>query len=60
MLGIIITLVGFIGFIYGITIIFGFKTTKDNDTASKIYAGSKGVFGGLLLIFLGLVIYFTK
>ena len=60
MLGITIAVAGFIGLIYGVMIVAGVVKTKDDDWTSRLYAGSKGIMGGLAAIFLGVILYLTQ
>lgn len=59
MLGIVIGAAGLMGVVYGALIIAGVVKTKDGDWTSRLYAGSKGIMGGLAAIFLGAILYLT-
>ena len=58
MLGIIIVVIGFVVFVYGLLALFGRLKMKENDRVSRFYVGIQGAAGGLTAIFLGFVLYF--
>jgi len=60
MLGIVIAIAGFIGFLYGILAFLGKIKMKENDKMARFYVGIKGVAGGLTAIFLGIILYLTQ
>ena len=58
-LGIISVLIGIALFVNGLRSTLGRLEMKENDQHSRFYAGSKGIIGGLLAIFLGVIVYLT-
>ncbi len=58
-LGIVIVVIGAVLFVNGIRAMLGKTKMKENDFHSRFYVGTKEIFGGLLAIFLGIILFLT-